>query len=113
MKRLILLVIILSLIEVTAWAGQGWYLMIPPIKSAFPMSDIEKYKETLYPDPDQPISKWQTFRVFDTAKECDSEMQRIYAQGWALKDSKKQKDIEKFISWTSVVCVASDDPRLK
>jgi hypothetical protein len=80
----------------TALALVGWYLMVPP-----------GHNKAV--DTNAPLSRWAMFLSFDTAKECERAGDKLRAM---FRDSPEFKSQGQQLS-EAVVCVASDDPRLK
>lgn len=98
-------------------AGQGWYLIVPPVGQEADGSDIPILAERTA------MRHWQTVRAFDSAKECevtkDVEMKEALAKAREFLHAKDP--MQKWLSSVSTVwwlrymygrCVASDDPRL-
>jgi hypothetical protein len=99
----------MKLRHAAALALVGWYLMIPPRVSDWPV---------LVFDTNAPLSKWQQGGSFDTAKECNEDKKR--SAGLALQLTDKLSGEDKHKAMLSVMamlsgpqCIASDDPRLK
>lgn len=93
----------MTLRHAAALALVGWYLMAPPMG--------EKK-----PDFHAPLSKWTIELAFDSALECDAAMRKWHenAEKALQGDPKLQKmSIEEWYASANVVCVATDDPRLK
>jgi len=116
-----------------AWAGQGWYLLLPPKSSCPPEKICAEW------DTNAPLSQWEHVRASDSAQEC--ELTRIdgYEQALqratrlqkntanAVKEAQSANDREKLTTlrrmqmegmnamtqYGNSRCIASDDPRLK
>jgi hypothetical protein len=91
----------MNLRHAAALALVGWYLMIPP-----DLADLA------------PISAWQHFGSYDTAKECDSGKSQLGID--AIKDEnasgcKVTPSEHCFLDFAkeNARCIASDDPSLK
>jgi hypothetical protein len=85
-----------------ALALVGWYLMVPPNSSIYTL------------DVKAPISKWKDFKVFDSARQCESALAEYRAkfdrdEGDALP-AVRAEGIEEF---RVAQCVSTEDPRLK
>ena len=115
-----------------AWAGQGWYLLIPPVREAptdpvsqrqllkaleldkheldnskltFQQRKLRRHYQLLKAfDTHQPLSKWDHGGAFDSAMACEAT--RIH--GMSHADSEPLR-----IQFGLGRCVASDDPRLR
>ena len=89
-----------------AMALVGWYLILPPV---------------LYPsrrvNPDAPITKWDHYQVFDTAKECEDANMFLRKKAEALRRDEKvnPKSVVETAAAQGLLgrCISSDDPRLK
>jgi len=117
-KRLILVTIpICVLLAFGAIAGQGWYLMIPPISGCCAATDPnDKGEDEWKVVSNAPLSDWVVRDSFDSARECrksrDERMEREL-RAPEVK-SKKPNLLQAFLGQAlSAQCVASDDPRLK
>jgi hypothetical protein len=96
MSRFFLLAALVLLDEIPAFAGQGWYLMVPP---RAPKTEKIEYNF------DAPLSRWLIRSSHDTAKECE---QALYKGIEYLKSTNRPTT-----SLDLAHCIASDDPRLK
>ncbi len=73
----------------------GWYLLIPPLRhSGF--------------DDSAPLSKWWTYKNFDTAADCTNGFRRNEPPG---REVRVRDHGGKDTSYRNR-CIASDDPRL-
>lgn len=70
----------------------GWYALVPPAA-----------------DLSAPLAKWDHFRSFDTAKECE-EMMLAYVRGLPRADEKSRAW---FTQAERVRCIDTADPRLR
>jgi hypothetical protein len=93
-----------------ALALVGWYLMVPPITSSWPVTY----------DTSAPLSKWKQGGSFDTAKECNEEKEKTAmlllqsAQNPNGTAENKQKFMQSMSAMLyALQCIATDDPRLK
>lgn len=92
----------------------GWYLLAAPFAQALPIDQVRT---------DAPLSEWHMLRAFDTAWQCEAARRR-----WAdsmLTDLKaivadrsdpalgKTALVNMAALPDMILCVASDDPRLK
>ncbi|MBI1820465.1 MAG: hypothetical protein HY036_06960 [Nitrospirae bacterium] len=65
-KRIVsFLLFIAILCSVPAWAGQGWYLMYPPLKS----QDPDSYLFYQF-DSEAPLTKWEHVESFERVEDC-------------------------------------------
>ena len=108
----------------SALALVPWYLMMPPVGKT----------GRLNLDVKAPFSLWQTFKVYDTEKQCESEKTAIvekanellrdpenkrYANliaGEAIPTSQNSTDVlnaRVFLGPLLARCVSADDPSLK
>jgi hypothetical protein len=95
---------LIFLFALPAWAGQGWYLLVPWEKGPHP----------------QPVSfaMWD-HRSYDTALDCEYDLTRQVERREQRiklgKDTAKEREINQRVldrlTWAR--CIASDDPRLK
>ena len=118
MKRLILVTTPMSvLLAIGALAGQGWYLMIPPISGCCAATDPnDKGEDEWKVVSDAPLSDWVVRDSFDSARECrKSRDERMERGPRALEVKSKKPNLgQAFLGQAlSAQCVASDDPRLK
>jgi hypothetical protein len=82
----------------TTYAGQGWYLMLPP--TAGEAGNVLR--------ADAPLREWRQMRAYDTANACEADRMQIF-EG-IEKSFGKGSAPSKHIA--SSLCIASDDPRL-
>jgi len=78
----------------------GWYLMVPPWRSAQTAHPI--------PDSDAPLSKWITEGTFDSAVGCNR-----YLMSILMSSNPADPAFQNKLRAQAAKCVASDDPRLK
>ncbi len=103
------LVIVLSG-PLTADAGQGWYLLAPPINPA-------SGGTRLTVEGDAPLSRWSQSGAYDTAAACEvdrltmTKVLRVQAADETTKDRSNQKLM--YEAHLQSRCITSDDPRLK
>lgn len=82
----------------------GWYLLVPPPK---PSGGADVHA---------PLGNWLMTTSFDKAADCESALQKYQAiLPKQLRDNAKNKQ---FVEWATqstpaVLCIATDDPRLK
>ncbi len=83
-----------------ALALVGWYLIMPPIRSADTAHPI--------PDSDAPLSKWTTEGTFDSAVACNRYLSSLLmaANSNTLPIAESKLQVE------NAKCIATDDPRL-
>lgn len=86
-----------------ALALVGWYLMIPPAVE-------EDSNHALHTKP-APLSEWQNFESFDTAKECEEGAKPLVKPMQA--DVSQQHLSLNDLRLLYARCFATDDPRLK
>jgi hypothetical protein len=91
-----------------AFALVGWYLMIPPRVSDWPVAY----------DTNAPLTKWKQGGSFDTAKECDEKRTKSAASMLQASENmpteKRQKAMQTVVAMLSALqCISTDDPRLK
>ena len=110
------LVVLALLLPASALAGQGWYLITPPI------SQVPTESTTGEVDNSAALSKWNQSGAFDTAQECERE--RTVMKTKAIEDLKLFQQrfgegvltkLQTLVGAAMLVgrCIASDDPRLK
>jgi hypothetical protein len=98
-----------------AMAGQGWYLIDPPIRRLPTATEAGEL------NADAPLSRWMQHGAFDAAQECERERKANETAAWAfLKDSKSQGNtyldgfqVLHHAAALAALCVATDDPRLR
>jgi hypothetical protein len=92
-----------------ALALPGWYLMVPPAVSTSP-----KPNAGLHFDDRAPLSKWDIWGSYDSAKGCmDTRVSNLMTIPQAILKSKNPNARAYFSQNTLAQCIASDDPRLK
>ena len=74
----------------------GWYLLQPP-------THREAGGKVVF-DGDLPLSLWRHISSYDTAKECQAQIEHM----WELPPMMVEIEGADFVR-----CIASDDPRLK
>ena len=97
---------LLLFVAFPVWAGQGWYMMKPPIILNSENPDDSKIDESA------PFSKWDQIQAFDTAKDCEKTMVKLI-KSQKNKKARSKSDLIKELSETESRCIATDDPRLK
>jgi len=98
----IILVLAVLLFSLPVYAGQGWYLMIPPAAGKGAV------------DFEAPLRRWPQAAAFDTAKACEDSLRDLYTTAKANFQSVGSDENKRGIdSLTFARCIASDDPRLK
>ena len=104
------------LLPAASLAGQGWYLITPPV-SEYPTESTNGQV-----DGSAPLAKWGQSAAFDTAQECERERNAKTTKAWdTLKGLQTQErenilvKLQKLLNTSVLVgrCIASDDPRLK
>jgi hypothetical protein len=90
----------MKLRHAAALALVGWYLMLPP----FSLSPSRK----IVADLRKPLSQWVSFGNYDTAVDCNKEIDAMdqRAINWAREHGTK-------LDLAHAQCIATDDPRLK
>jgi hypothetical protein len=99
-------------------AGQGWYLMLPPISGCCDaLNPNDKGQDEWKVMSDAPLSDWVVSDSFDTARECRrSRDEQLNTQSKIMAEVKtrKPKFLQAVFGQTmSAQCVATDDPRMK
>jgi hypothetical protein len=89
----------------------GWYLMTPPLTPA------PGQKDRFLVIIDAPLGKWDIESSHDTAKQCEEERGRISSALMPMASGKAKSPFT-FEEATvfrggSLVCISTDDPRLK
>lgn len=108
-------------------ASQGWYLLGPPADRlpkdlntpAWPVGSWSEVRAALLPRI--PLSTWAQFQAFDTAAACEVERssradsaQRRWGDTLNQPLSAAHKSATENLTYQSLlVCIGSDDPRLK
>jgi hypothetical protein len=96
----------LNLPHAVALAVVGWYLPLPPILT-----------NRLHVDIDAPISKWEHYPGFDSARECESTNLYVHEQAKKVPQNKRVKPttLDEAIAeqYMNGECIEADDPRLK
>ena len=79
----------------------GWYLMVPP-----PFGPVI---------PETPLTQWTKWKTFDTAAKCEAARDQEVADSQKTLKDASASAAKKIVAWefSSVQCVATDDPRLK
>jgi hypothetical protein len=97
----------MSLRHAAALALVGWYLMLPPTIDPLDMPV----------NSDAPISKWSHYGSFDSATECESNIQYLHQKAMKFTRAQRvhpttpeQSEAEQYMF---AECIATDDPRLK
>ena len=86
----------------------GWYLMVPP-------QLVSSGHETVNVDANVPLSKWTTWQAFDTATECESQLETLKeAALQRAQTGTKSGFLQKLLDnqFFDGQCIATDDPRL-
>ncbi|MHB8483396.1 MAG: hypothetical protein ACYDBV_11790 [Nitrospiria bacterium] len=118
MTRFLIMTLLIISSLTPAWAGQGWYLMVPRV-----VNQSEKF-----------LSEWEQYGAYDMAKECQDtlttekeKIQRFLDRTReTLEEAEKSHNNANIIDakrtydralaqvrWLDARCIASDDPRLK
>lgn len=127
------LVLIAALLLLTgaAWAGQGWYLFVPPV------SDEDRsapYLSAVKVLTSSPLSRWRQWGAYGSAPECEATKDTMAALNYNfyLKSNREylesisrdapaisghwrwasERDHASSEAFSSALCIASDDPRL-
>ena len=95
--------------HVAALALPGWYLMVPPAASTSPKPNAH-----IHFDDRAPLSKWDIWGSYDSAKGCmDTRVSNLMTIPQAILKS-KNPNAKAYVSQNTLAqCIASDDPRLK
>ncbi len=91
-------------------AGQGWYLVTPPMVKS-PSGGTPTFNMKA------PLSRWDSQSAFDTARECEdfkAQAISLYKEQSINKPTAKERSESIFAHEATVraICVASDDRRL-
>ena len=105
-------------------AGQGWYLLTPPLKDNVSDAAWRRIKQELdKPNPSldvltmwwvdlkRPLNEWQKREAFDSAREC--EKARRSPEYTRKSELVSLVGAPGLAVYRNAVCVAADDPRLK
>ena len=107
-KHAALLVIVLSCSSIPAHAGQGWYLLTPPLDVTVGVA-VER---------DAPLSRWDQSGGYDTATACETDIRirtqllKRHAADETRADWYRQQQRVLHERYLHALCVAADDPRL-
>jgi hypothetical protein len=100
-----------------ALALVGWYLMKPPLYVPW-MNRVRWWFGSPAGmgweyDYDAPVSKWTQVGEFEPLSDCHAEQNRIASEAMASlgKDDPQWRKVDAANS--NLVCIATDDPRLK
>jgi hypothetical protein len=107
-------------------AGQGWYLLTPPVTNWLERYAREAVKpenkrrtpdaimmETLKDERQRPFREGIHVGSFDSAKACQQEADDGLKKTQDTKRSPVPGDVLLRVQYTLARCIASDDPRLK
>jgi hypothetical protein len=75
----------------------GWYLVLPPVAAT-----EKKWKDYAV---DAPLSRWQIYKSFDSAAQCEQERDK-------LRTNNIRADNPVVQSSMFARCISTDDPRL-
>jgi len=107
-KHAALLGIVLSCSSIPAHAGQGWYLLTPPLDATAGVA-VER---------DAPLSRWDQSGGYDTATACETDIRirtqllKRHAADETRADWYRQQQRVLHERYLHALCVAADDPRL-
>lgn len=98
MNRALWLALPLIFLPALAWAGGGWYLMLPPVE--------HDERGRPYFNESAPLREWQHIGAHDSAAQCEEVelKQRAEVKG-KMVNVPNAKGYKR--------CIATDDPRLK
>jgi hypothetical protein len=105
--------VLLALLMAPAHAGQGWYVLTPPLDSA-----QQDWKVRLW----APLSQWSQDGAFDSAHDCERERktrkamadeQILASPPQETMDVRTKLLLRSNAARLLSLCIASDDPRLK
>jgi hypothetical protein len=87
-------------------ASVGWYLMFP--------SAIGEGSFKGYPDLSLPLTDWNIYQSFDSAKDCEGAKGALENKLLLSVNASTGKAQDRAFLWMkSPICIASDDLRLK
>jgi hypothetical protein len=92
-----------------ALALVGWYLMVPP-------QLVSPGHETANVDAAVPLNKWTVWQAFDTAIECESQLETLKEGALQRTQTGQSREfMQKLLDnqFFRGQCIATDDPRLK
>ncbi len=84
----------MKLRHTAALALVGWYLMLPPVVSRWPLRE----------QSNAPLSRWAIMASFDSAEHCENAHANL---------DEEHKDRSDALVFLGVACIGTDDPRLK
>jgi hypothetical protein len=88
-----------------AYAGQGWYLLLPPLDGTTRPAKF---------DPHAPLRVWDHFASFDSARDCEAQIRESSVKYFEQADNHPSPETLRAMfrgAWGR--CIASDDPRLR
>jgi hypothetical protein len=92
-----------------ALALVGFYLMVPP-------QICSSGYGTVNVNANEPLSKWTIWHAFDTATECESQLETLKEAAFQrAQTGRSQGFLQKLLDnqYFHGQCIATDDPRLK
>jgi hypothetical protein len=87
-----------------AFALAGWCLLVPPI-----VLDAANQPRV---QPTAPLNEWRVYSTFESREQCENLKYKIQEGERRLPPSEKNAELKREAA-ASLLCVASDDPRLK
>lgn len=112
-----------------ALALVGWYLMAPPIRPGWHFDRDWHLTNRPWVRSELPLSHWDILKSFEAANECEGAKKKMcddwqsissatgeilgYDGPGCQADEPDRKDLVEVIRNEYLMCVATDDPRLK
>ncbi len=87
-----------------ALALVSWCLLVPPI--------IRDSGNQPRVQPTAPLNEWRVYATFESRGQCEKLKDKIQEGERGLPSSEKNADLKREAA-ASLLCVATDDPRLK
>jgi hypothetical protein len=108
----------------TTRAGQGWYLLTPPLMKrevrCFESNEDAQSCGLRMTDIDAPITEWDHSGAFDSAKECEDRHTYMIRDAKTRREdlvasSTRKQQVDAYyyeITTLQARCITTDDPRL-
>ena len=100
----------MNLRHAAALALVGWYLMVPPVHWGIVKAPMRS--NTVYFDPDAPLSQWWTQDSFETLSDC-REGRFVWIKNERYAEKPEPGKTILYHAMLNAVCVSTDDTRLK
>jgi hypothetical protein len=119
-KRLALILMIVTLEAGPAWAGSGWYLIYPPFKTNVSDAAEERILQELYKGPTgsseiitllvddkRPLNEWVKHKAYGSLQDCAEALRPVRRMPkWPEREALRRALLSR------AICIAADDPRL-